>query len=263
MRSLHTYLFLALCSIIWEEAAGHQIYLKKITIHKSHERLWDRNPEVKIRCEGDGIQWKSLERVRDVGQEYGYGKEVLAVTHVDEDQCRNCTLIDKDLLSGDDTFGTIELCHSDFTETGKASKSVEGEFDAQFACPGCVPIPPALPVYITASANASSSFTSVFGKESSHVWQSPWFIGFLVGLTLIGLVFGGVSYHYYQSLREKAERERIREFESILGDPDVDFEAMVDQDNKAFNKNFWRKFQWKPRTWLSVRTHDDDYGTPR
>ena len=42
----------------------------------------------------------------------------------------------------DNIYGSLfQLCEVDFAETGAATKSTEGQFDASFACDDCKSIP--------------------------------------------------------------------------------------------------------------------------
>ncbi|GMH36523.1 hypothetical protein BSKO_04391 [Bryopsis sp. KO-2023] len=263
-----------LCSILvcFDSVIGFQVYLREITVHKSHEGgLFDKTPEVYLECSGTGNGDKiDLPTVKKIDEKYEFGEEDVAATHVDKGACRSCKLREKDgLLSSDDTFGDLEICEEDFEPDGQISVSVEDEFDAVFECMACLPPPPspsppppskppAPPKIVYLSSPKSKEFNEVDVRKagSPKLWQSPWFVALLVGLTLFGLIFGGVSYRWYLIMRANAEDERMREVEAILGDPEVDFEEMVENDQKAFNLNFWRHIQLRPKAWTKIGTKD-------
>lgn len=247
---------------------SYQVYLRELTIYKTHERGFiDNKPEVYMTCKDSGLDTVPLKNVRKTGVLYSYGEEDVPVAHLDPQTCRDCTLKEEDLITSDDTFGTITICESEFEASGRVRKSVQDEFDAVFECKACVPPPPPAPpkiIYLSSpnlDAIDDGVMNSPIGKRAAKISHSPLFILLLIGLTLFGLIFGGVSYRWYLILRERAEEERLKEFESILGDPDVDFEEMVEQDRKAFNLKFWNHIHWKPKKWIKVSTEDSERGS--
>lgn len=245
----------------WGMIAGSGVYLRELTIFTPHERKFlgfREKPRVYLECEGDGNDNKvKLEKVVEVNVPYPFDEEAYAITHVGANEHRNCSLKEQDTYSADDLFGEFQLFHKDFEATGRTTKSEEGQFYAVFECKGCMPAPPPKTKYVYVKAEASSgTITKADTLPTETVWQSPWFIIMLIGMTLFGLIFGGVSYRYYLIVRNRTEEERLKEFEAILGDPDVDFEEMVEQDQKAFNLNFWKHIQWHPKKWSKVETEE-------
>lgn len=242
----------------WGLVAGSAVYLRELTIYTPHERKFfgfQDKPKVYLECQDDGNDSKlMLKSVNKVNVPYGFGEEEHWVTHVEVNDCRKCSIMEQDEFTKDDVFGEFTLCHKEFEITGRVPRSKEGEFDAVFECKGCVPLPPpdTKIVYVEAQASTETIRKSSIVDKTDRIWQSPWFVIMLVGMTLFGLIFGGVSYRYYLIVRERTEEERLKEFEAILGDPDVDFDEMVEQDQKAFNLNFWKHIQWHPKKWIKV-----------
>lgn len=249
----------------WGVSVGDQIYLRELTIHTSHEKKifgYRDKPKVYLKCEGGGNDDEvMLKNVNKVDVLYSFEEEAVAATHVERNECRQCRIMEQDDFSEDDEFGRLDLCHEEFEISGKTKKYKSGEFTAVFECKGCLPASPpdTKIVYVETQARATAT-AGVISKDEQkpdRVWQSPWFIIMLIGMTLFGLIFGGVSYRYYLVVRERTEEERLKEFEAILGDPDVDFDEMVEQDQKAFNLNFWRHIQWHPKKWSKVATEEN------
>ncbi|CAD7699789.1 unnamed protein product [Ostreobium quekettii] len=153
-------------------AEDSEVYLRSLTIHKTHEKGWNgRKPEVYVACDDDGRDDIDLHEVKHTETPYKWGPVDKAITHLGTGQCRRCRLRERDTFDPDDTFGELRLCFANFSRPeGIYEAAVAGEFDAKFQCLGCVaPDEPTVSASTFASAGgANSSSAASESSQSSH-----------------------------------------------------------------------------------------------
>lgn len=73
-----------------------------------------------------------------------------------------------DMSVQDDVLGSqFQVCEVDFAETGVASKSEEGQFEAAFECQECKALPPTPPTPIAPVAPPSSDDSSKYARPGA------------------------------------------------------------------------------------------------
>lgn len=71
------------------------------------------------------------------------------LTQLQDKKCKRCGFYEKDTLKSDDVFDEWEFCASDFNNSnGKYIHFKNGEFNATFLCPGCVPLAGGKPLFL-------------------------------------------------------------------------------------------------------------------
>jgi len=208
-----------------------EVYLRELTVYKSHESaLVDNSPELYISCDDDRPH-VDLQEVRDVNKTYTFDSEEIPVTHLNKDECVVCTLKEEDFFDSDDTYGPMKLCSANFGTSGRSEVTVPLEFHAVFGCEECK----------TTSSTGSDQEEQLelMGKglknrivqealesKKREAPSTKTMVLLCLGCFMGGALVGTLVFKFYRSYQDRKEEMRRRELNYMLSNSEVPFEEL-------------------------------------
>lgn len=234
--------FLA-CLVAAYTAGGHEVYLKDIKIHVTHDQ--HVLPSIYFDCTDDDRPPVLLyETVVETEVLYTFGDEEYAATHVDSHGCRKkCGIYDWDMFSKDDLFGReFSICEDKF-EDSILRVNIPGEVDLTFRCPTChilppppPPPPPPLPVAPPPRSGPfqpppapSTAPPTGHASDSARLSKAA-IAGVVVGVLAAGITIGFVTHRVYRAWLDEEAEEARRRFHALYADPNTDIDDLASAD---------------------------------
>lgn len=242
--------FLFTC-ILFTAAQGMEVYLREITIYKTHEsEALDNPPEVYFSCMDDR-EPIMLRKVTEINKKYIYDQEERSITHLNETQCISCKLKEYDFLDADDEYGTIEICEESLRR-GASEVKVDGEFVVLFDCPHCEAAYHWSQTSCStttsqakggsyASGNAEGEGTYASAKSTAYASSADHekenvTVGSVVLISasvfLIGLVTGALLMKYFSDVHGRQEAWKMRQLDTVWQESQISYEPLQTQPNE-------------------------------
>eukprot|EP00892_Ulva_mutabilis_P010294 jgi/Ulvmu1/7637/UM038_0064.1 len=210
---------------------GNEVYLKSITIFKTHDTWVD--PRIYFTCKDDDRE-KAYLKVSKTNRTYDVPEESVALTHITSDLCRSqCAIYDEDLIGSDDLFGQFfAVCDGQFnSETHIATITVPGEVTLELYCPECNPSSSVLDILDPPTEESHS------GKRKNR--QLPVIVtAFVTCGVLLGFLLGLFVHKVYRAWVDVEAEEKRREFQALYADPHTEIEDLPTDWPKSGNRAF-------------------------